>query len=115
MVRKLESPTEPGPLSRYPEGPPEAEATLPLMADMDQRTVGELTRSVDTLTVEQRELRTKMSDLSQKVHTAQTVVRVVGFLLMGYWLRRMAHHERHPVIASAPVGSYLRGFFLGCV
>ena len=81
--RKTER-SETGPPTRLAEGPPPPEAaTLPLMAVMEiQRTLGSLTKSVESLTESQKTMQADLSAVSQKVSNAQTAVYVIGVGVM---------------------------------
>lgn len=71
--------------TRYAEGPPPAQenGALPLMAVMEiQRTLGSLTQAVEHLKEAHRQTDAKVNEVAQKVHTAQTIVWVVGAGLM---------------------------------
>lgn len=83
-ARKTESGESSGPPSRLAEGPPPQESTgLPLMAVMEiQRTLGALTQAVEILRESQRAMQSELTAIAQKVHTAQTIVWVVGVGIM---------------------------------
>ena len=54
------------------------------MAVMEiQRTLGSLTQSVETLRENQKAMQSDLTDVCQKVKTAQTVLWVVGVGIMG--------------------------------
>jgi hypothetical protein len=46
-----------------------------------QKTLGQLTQAVTTLTEESKKSSTKLDDISHKVYAAQVTVKVVGALL----------------------------------
>jgi hypothetical protein len=57
-------------------------AALPLMAVLEiQRTLGGLTKSVESLTQTQERMNTELSVVAGKVNQAQTVLKVVGAIL----------------------------------
>lgn len=53
------------------------------MAVMEiQRTLGALTQTVETLRESQKAMQNELASIAQKVHTAQTIVWVVGVGIM---------------------------------
>ncbi len=82
-ARRTEA-AESGPPRKMAEGPPPMQegAALPLMAVLEiQRTLGGLTKSVESLTQTQERMNTELSVVAGKVNQAQTVLKVVGAIL----------------------------------